>query len=237
MNKHNDFSKGLRSPGLLGEKPLIGVMLFIFGSLIFAILAYNVVNNGPLLQWDVPLAESFHALALSSPAFVTCLMIVGYYIGKQGIAVIAIILALYFFHKRFWRELTMVIVSLGLAGPIFLIISHIFVRPRPFLSFDKLIWPGSPNIPGFPSGHALSILVCFGFLIYLFVPKIRSYWGKALVVFIASFVIVFIGFSRLYVGDHYITDIIAGYAVGMAWFGLVYTSIELLFKKYSREKN
>jgi membrane-associated phospholipid phosphatase len=45
------------------------------------------------------------------------------------------------------------------------------------------------------------------------------------------------GVARLYLGDHYITDIIAGYAAGIAWFGLAYTSVELLFKKYKRRKN
>jgi membrane-associated phospholipid phosphatase len=39
----------------------------------------------------------------------------------------------------------------------------------------------------------------------------------------------FIGFSRLYLGGHYLTDIIAGYALGLAWAGLVFTLIESLF--------
>jgi membrane-associated phospholipid phosphatase len=46
----------------------------------------------------------------------------------------------------------------------------------------------------------------------------------------------FIGFSRLYVGDHYLTDIIAGYAVGIAWSGLAYTYIEWFFQRYYLRK-
>jgi undecaprenyl-diphosphatase len=38
----------------------------------------------------------------------------------------------------------------------------------------------------------------------------------------------FIGFSRVFTGDHYLTDVLAGYALGLAWGGLVYTTMELI---------
>jgi membrane-associated phospholipid phosphatase len=229
-------SRGLCSPGTLGKQPIIGLMMFIIGSLIFIIIAYNLINQGPLIQWDLPLAQWFYALGLNSSPLMINIMVAGYYIGLQGVVVIAVLLALYFLYKRFWRELVMVVVSFGGGGLLFLSLSHIFMRPRPFLLFDKIIWAGTPNIPGFPSGHTLNIIICFGFLVYLLVPKIKSYLGNVLVVLIALLVILFVGFSRLYIGDHYLTDVIAGYAVGIAWFGLSLTSIELLFKKYNLRK-
>jgi undecaprenyl-diphosphatase len=235
MGKRNTSGES-RPPGLLGKKPVIGLIMFIFGLLIFIILAYNLVNQGPLLKWDVPLAEYFHNLALRSSPFVIGIMVVGYYTGLQGMIIFGILLGLYFIFKKLWRELVMVIVALGSSGLIFLLLSHIFNRPRPFTLFDKLIWSGSPNIPGFPSGHALSIIICCGLLVYLFLPKIKSYLGKALAIIIAFLVVIFIGFGRLYVGDHYLTDILAGYALGIAWFGLTITSIELLFKRYYSRK-
>jgi undecaprenyl-diphosphatase len=234
MNKRN-VSSGLRTSGLFGKRPIIGFMMFVIGSLIFIILAYNLVKQGPLIQWDLPVAESFHALALQSSPLVISIMIAGYYIGLQGIEAIAVLLGLYFLYKRFWRELIMVVGGFGGSGLIFLLLSHIFNRPRPFHLYDKMIWASSPNIPGFPSGHTMGIIICCGFLAYLLVPKIKSGLGKASVIAIALLIAAFIGFSRLYVGDHYLTDIIAGYAVGFAWFGLAFTSVELLFKKYGRE--
>lgn len=235
--KNNNAPAGLRSPGLLGKKPLIGLLMFIFGSMIFVILAYNLVNNGPLMNADLPVTKAFYNLALNSPPLLTNVMIAGYYIGIEGIVVVALILTFYFLYKRFWRELTMVVVSLGLSGFIFLIFSNIFKRVRPSYLFDTQIWSGNNNLSGgFPSGHVLSTLVCFGFLAYLLVPRIKSYLGKFLVVFLAFSVILYMGFSRLYLGDHYLTDVIAGYALGIAWFGLAYTSIELIFKKLRDKK-
>ena len=231
------ISSGLRSSGFLGKKPIIGLMMFIFGSLIFIILAYNLVNQGSLIQWDLPLAKYFHALALKSSPLVINVMIAGYYIGSGLIWTGAILLSLYFLYKKFWRELVMTIVSLGGSGLIFLLLSNIFDRPRPSVLFDELIWAGNLTIPGFPSGHAKSILVLCGFLVYLFLPKIKSYIGKISLVLAASLLVFYIGFSRLYVGDHYLTDVIAGYAVGIAWFGLSCTSIEWLFRKYHLKKD
>ena len=125
MDKEHN-SSGLRSPGLLGRKPIIGIAMFVFGSLIFLILAYNLVNNGPLVQWDLPLAEWFHAFALQSSPLLTSIMIAGYYVGNWGVVAVGILLSLYFLYKRFWRELIMTITSLGLSGIIFLILSNIF---------------------------------------------------------------------------------------------------------------
>ncbi|MBS3083483.1 phosphatase PAP2 family protein [Candidatus Pacearchaeota archaeon] len=234
--ENQGISRGLRSSGFLGKNPIIGLMMFIFGTLIFTIIAYNLVNQGSLIQWDLPLAKYFHALALNSSPLVINVMIAGYYIGSGLIWAGAIILSLYFLYKRFWRELVMTVVSLGFSGLLFLSLSNIFDRSRPSILFDELIWASNLTIPGFPSGHAKSILVLCGFLVYLFLPKIKSYMGKISLVLVASLFVIYVGFSRIYIGDHYLSDVIAGYAVGIAWFGLSYTAIEALFQKYQVKK-
>ncbi len=45
-----------------------------------------------------------------------------------------------------------------------------------------------------------------------------------------------IGYSRLYMGDHFLTDVLAGYAFGLAWAGLVYTTLENYFGRYTRSR-
>jgi len=66
--------------------------------------------------------------------------------------------------------------------------------------------------------------------------KLNPALEKVLAVIMAILVTIFIGFSRLYIGDHYLTDLIAGYALGIAWFGLTVTLIELLFQRYYSKK-
>ena len=85
--------------------------------------------------------------------------------------------------------------------------------------------------PGFPSGHAISAVMCYGLLAYLLIPRMSSRFWKAVVIVTAGLIILYIGVSRLFVGDHYLSDVLAGYALGIAWSGLVYTVVELITKK------
>ena len=62
------MSCDLRAPGWLARHPMVGTIMFIMGSLLFGVLAYELKTQGPLLRWDIPLASSLHATALAAPA-------------------------------------------------------------------------------------------------------------------------------------------------------------------------
>jgi undecaprenyl-diphosphatase len=59
----------------------------------------------------------------------------------------------------------------------------------------------------------------------------HSVLGRVFVVAVALFITLFIGFTRVFTAAHYLTDVLAGYAMGLAWSGLVYTLIERTFMK------
>ncbi|HZY44159.1 MAG TPA: phosphatase PAP2 family protein, partial [Anaerolineae bacterium] len=85
--------------------------------------------------------------------------------------------------------------------------------------------------------HSISAIMCFGLLAYLILPKISSHFWKAIVIITTLLIILYIGYSRLFVGDHFLTDVLAGYGLGIAWSGLVYTVVELISKKKMKLKN
>ena len=222
-----DVLSGLRTPGLLARWPLIGLILFIFGSLVFAGLTINLYAHGPLLAWDQTLANTLPAIGLKSPPFVKVIMNAGFYLGKEVIMVVDILLALYFIYKKYWQELAMVTIGWTGSALIFYTLSTFIARARP----PTMIWI-IVNIPGFPSGHAVATVTFYGLMAYLLVPKMSSGFWKGIVVATALFIIGFIGFSRIFTGGHYLTDILAGYAVGIAWSGAVYTLIEIYFQTH-----
>ena len=119
----------------------------------------------------------------------------------------------------------MTIGELG-AATLFHFVSTFIARPRPPTQIWIIL-----KIPGFPSGHAISVVVFYGFLAYLLVPKMSSFFWKVIVVAATLLIIGFVGFSRIFTGGHYLTDILAGYAVGIAWSGMVFTLIEIYFQK------
>jgi membrane-associated phospholipid phosphatase len=217
---------GLRAPGLLAKWPGVGLFMFIFGSLMFGALTYNLFAHGPLLAWDIAIANTWPAIGLKSPAFVKILMNAGFYMGKEVIMVLDILLAFYFIYKRYWQELAMVTIGWTGSALLFYSLSTFIARARP----PTMIWI-MVSIPGFPSGHAVATVTFYGLMAYLLVPKMKSFFWKAVVVAAAVLIIGFIGFSRIFTGGHYLTDILSGYAVGIAWSGAAYTLIELYYKR------
>jgi undecaprenyl-diphosphatase len=224
----NSRQSNLRTPGLLAKWPIIGLLMVLLGGISFGMFAVSLQTNGPLIQLDVPLANSIHAIALQSSPFIRDAMIFGFYLGEHIIVAIGVVLAVYFLYKRFWPELCMVVIAWAGEGSIWLVLSAYYNRARPI--FDVPVWH-QMTAPGFPSGHSISAVMCYGLLAYLLVPKIHARFGKAIVIVAALLVILYIGFSRIFVGDHYLSDVLAGYALGVAWSGFVYTLIELIVRK------
>jgi undecaprenyl-diphosphatase len=224
----------LHTPGLLARWPLIGVMMVVLGGLVFGAMALNFQTHGPLLAVDARVANDLHAIALQSSPVMRQIMIFGFYLGEQGIMVIGLLLALYFLYRRFWAGLAMVVIAWAAEGGIWVVLSAYYNRPRPV--FDVAVWHKMTE-PGFPSGHSIAAVMCFGLLAYLIVPKISSRFWKAVVIVTAGLIILFIGFSRLFVGDHYLTDVLAGYALGVALCGSVYTLVEVIAKKMEHKQS
>ena len=211
----------LRSPGWFARWPTVGVIMFLVGASLFGVIAYNVWAKGSLLQWDVPLARQLHAQAVKQPERIIEILVFGFFVGKELLQVIAIILSVYFLHKRFWPELAMLLIGAGGGAIIWYSLTGVFDRARPTNQIGIVV-----TDPSFPSGHTISAVLCYGLLAYLFIPKMPSLFWKWVVAIAALVTILFIGFSRMYLGGHYLTDIIAGYALGLAWAGLVFTMVE-----------
>ena len=90
-----------------------------------------------------------------------------------------------------------------------LIFKHIFLRARP--SHLRLVEQGGYS---FPSGHAMASICVYGYLLYLAL-KIRNKALKYVIIGLLSLLIISIGISRIYVGVHYPTDVMAGYLLGI----------------------
>jgi len=150
----------------------------------------------------------------------------GYYIGNEVIIVLLVLLGFYFIVKQYWHEFIMMAVGMVGGSALFLSLSHFFARQRPPTQIWNIL-----HIPGFPSGHAIGVVIFYGFLAYLLAPNIQSSFWKVVVIATAILIILFVGFSRVFTGGHYLTDVLAGYAVGIAWFGMIFTLLELYFQK------
>ena len=218
---------GLQSPGLFRKWPIIGVILVLFGSLSFAALGYELITDGPLIQLDLSIYKELIAQAQVAPPRIGELMLFGFFMGKQVILVMVTLLCIYFFHKHYWSEMAMLLLSSAGGSFVWNYFVDYFARPRPTQQTGLAV----TSIPAFPSGHAMSAIICYGFLAYLLIPHMPSRFWKWLVAMAAVAVILFDGYSRVFQGNHYLSDVLAGYALGLAWAVLIYTLIERVFMK------
>jgi undecaprenyl-diphosphatase len=228
---HDDKSGRSR---FLAHHPALGVGLFLLGGLIFAILAFSVWTKGPLLAWDLPVVQSLHARATQDSWIVIDTMRFSGELGKFAALVIAIPLALYWFWKRHWNGILMLVIGVGGGSLWFLVLSNLIGRHRPiFIDPLGVPLPG----PGFPSGHSIFSVLFYGLVLYKLLPHLPSRNWRVLASIDALLIVLLVGFSRLYMGEHYPTDILAGYAFGLAWGAFIYTGLELYHQNRSIKNN
>ncbi|MEA5599399.1 phosphatase PAP2 family protein [Rivularia sp. UHCC 0363] len=131
--------------------------------------------------------------------------------------------------RKFASAFTLVIVAFGGLG-LNAWLKTLFARVRPAL-WERIV---DVNSFSFPSGHAMVSLVIYGFVGYLLIANFRPWRG--LILFFTTLLILAIGFSRVYLGVHWLTDVIAGYAAGLVWLISCIFSLEIL-QSLLRRKN
>lgn len=173
-------------------------------------LAYNVSGHRAL-PFDLQIRQAAHEHA--SPVL-TRLMIILSAIGEPYVL---LPLGGFVFYG-FWRaglkhSAALFVIAMCGALAIEQILKFAVHRPRPEAFFGYPL----PTSYSFPSGHAAQSLTWFGTLAALISPLLHSGWKKVLLWLAALAMIVGIGFSRIYLGVHYPTDVIAGYIAALFW--------------------
>jgi undecaprenyl-diphosphatase len=101
-----------------------------------------------------------------------------------------------------------------------------FNRPRPAIFLPEVHTVSS----SFPSGHAMSAAIVYSTVAYLAARLHKRRWARWLVMTAALILIVLISISRLYLGVHYPSDVVAGVAIGLAWAGFCMATLEAIQK-------
>ena len=97
-------------------------------------------------------------------------------------------------------------------------------RTRPPL--DEAV-PPFESSPSFPSGHSLNSMAIAGIVAYLLLRKLRHRWTRALAVTGCAAFAVAMGLSRVYLGHHWLTDVVTAWALALGWLALVITGHRL----------
>lgn len=182
---------------------LIGCMLVQF-----ALIASQVMAN-PVNTFDETLRHQIYQCRnpLLNAVFITIT-----YMGNwQTITLLAVVLL---FLPRTRREIGVPFAVISLSSTVaYKLVKEFFQRPRPELDV-RLIPQGGYS---FPSGHSMNCMVCFGILIYLIQRYCPNRKAANILTVVLLLLIGAIGFSRVYVGVHFPTDVLGGWTLGIAF--------------------
>ncbi len=206
-------SSRIRDAGLVaGLGAIIALGAFVFFSLL-----EDLVETRPAQTADL---ATFTAMThLRNPGLDVVMTAVTEFGDAVVVGAVALSVGLWMAHLRAWRSLRYWIAAIAGAAVLNTAIKIALHRPRP----TDLYHHGWDAF-SFPSGHSTSNVVLYGFLAFLLIGQSRAI--PALTIAAGSAVLVaLIGFSRLYLGAHWLSDVVGGVAFGMAWIsglGLLY---------------
>lgn len=164
------------------------------------VVGYNLVSKYLISDNITPIAKGITQLG-----------------GVIGIIVIAIILSIAIKDKK---TSILIWVNLIISTLLNQILKYIIQRPRPteFRLIDESGY-------SFPSGHSMVSAAFYGFFIYLIYKNVKNKYLKWGLVSFLSFLIISIGVSRIYLGVHYTSDVLAGFLISISYLIIFITMI------------
>lgn len=200
-----------------GRRRFAGRAVLVFGiALVAAALFVTVLlvaSQSPwLLRTDRSVAADLHRYALRHSAF-TQLMRALSDSGKTVVwFVVMALVAAWLLSRRLQRLAIFVAVTVVGSSLLNNLVKLVVNRARPHLS-DPVAVAGGKS---FPSGHAQAAIVGYGILLAVFLPIIARRW-RPLAITMAALLALAIGFSRIALGVHYLSDVIGAYLIGTVW--------------------
>jgi membrane-associated phospholipid phosphatase len=183
-------------------------------ALVFAVLAALVRSAaGPVLRVDRRTDESLHGFALRHSGFTSLMRLVSDSGTTPAWLIILTPVVIWLLYRRLLKLAAFVVVTA--IGSILLnnLIKLLVGRARPHLTDPVAVAAGK----SFPSGHSQAAIVGYAILVAVFLPAVPRGRRPWLVIPAAAMVLL-IGFSRIALGVHFLSDVIGAYLIGMVWF-------------------
>ncbi len=219
------ISNRLSPRGDLGLHLTLGVLFILGASWLFGGIAQDVLAGDPLTVIDRSVAAWFHER--QTPGLTTAMELITRLASTPWVTGVGIVCALVLWHKHCWYRLLdlLLVIPGGMALNWLLKIS--FHRQRPSFTDSLLIFNGY----SFPSGHTMAATLLYG-LLAVFAVMVLQVWRWRVAAVLGAFVMVLlVGFSRVYLGAHYLSDVLGAAAAGSAWLALVLTAVDSLRRR------
>lgn len=213
----------LSTEDYLGLHLTVGVLFVIAACWMFVYIAQNAGAANPsdtITLVDARLAHWLHSHA--TPWLTRCMLVGTNLHGTAAILSYVVLGGLFLVRKKdlYWLVILLVTVPGGMLLNVFM--KQVFQRARPVFDQPLLTLPTY----SFPSGHTASATLFYGVLAAYLICHLKPWrWRIAVVVVtVAALMVALVGLSRLYLGVHYLSDVLAATVEGIAWLAICLTA-------------
>ena len=188
----------------------------------FGLLLEQVTRKGPLVRVDTWAANHLHEVVRHSTFVVDLLQVLTFFGKPPFLALLCVAVSAFLFRRHRYHLVGFLLTSVIVGGLVDTWVKVVVSRERPSLEHPI----ASAHGKSFPSGHAMSSTITYGALLLILLPLIPAARRRLAIVLTAVWLLI-IGFTRLALGVHYISDVLGGYALGAAWLALTTAAFEI----------
>jgi membrane-associated phospholipid phosphatase len=198
-----------RPRAYLGLNILLGLLVSAVCAWLYYAIADTILSRGHMVRFDHRVARWVDLHNTDSGKSVATVVSL---FGNQLMWVIAGLAALACLLRR--RRQRALLIGVAVIGGALLnqALKDRFHRGRPIFSAQLAVDSSS-----FPSGHAMGSMIGYGILAYVATRRLQSPRRRRAIFAVAAAMIVLIGFTRIYLDAHFVSDVLAGYAAGGMW--------------------
>ena len=214
-----------RSPAVrLALQRGAGALALIAAAWAFGLIAQQVVNGAPLTRLDAELASWLHRHA--APPWTTLMLAITHLHSTVAVSCYAAIAAIWLARQGRWRAFVTVVVTVAGGLTLNVLVKLAFQRPRP--SFENPLL--TLNSYSFPSGHVAGSTIFYGLLLAWVCRRTRRPGRRLAALAFAVVALGLVGLSRMVLGVHYLSDVVAAFAEGIAWLALCLTALQAFWR-------
>lgn len=196
--------------------PRSWLVISLVAAVLFVLLAVQYRTGSPVNRIDVWLGVILHQVDDQHIFWLNTSMEVASFFGATGSLIVAAGVAFYLFRRRSWAELFLWLVAVGGVIVFNRLLKDSFETLRPVVGHTDRFEEST----GFPSGHAMVAVVTYGLLAYFVMAHAAKRSVRVVSLVLAGALVMAIGFSRLFLSLHYLSDVLGGLAAGTAWLGM-----------------
>jgi undecaprenyl-diphosphatase len=192
----------------------IAISVLVVASALFAVIAHDVMTTAPIMKQDLQVSVWLHTH--NNPVFMAFLYAITQVHSPVGMTIIAILFGFWLYRSghHYWT------LSLAIAVPggmlVNTIIKELVHRSRPAWD-DPVLTLTSAS---FPSGHTAGATLFYGFVCAFVVWNTKGPWRHVVAILCCVIMVSLVGFSRIYLGVHYLSDVLAAVSVSLVWLVL-----------------